>query len=267
MIPKIIHYVWLGHSPIPKEMQKCMDSWEKHMPDYRIKCWDDSSLNEVNSVFVQEALQEKKYAFASDVIRLYAIYKYGGIYMDTDVMVYRSFDTLLGHHAFIGRENSMHQIGQTMEVYLTTCCLGAEKGNHFIKRCLDYYEDRHFITSKNKSLPVALRMDMTLNSYLFTVFAKEIGFNSSVLADYIQRCQDDILTIYPQRYFDATKHTADIYTKHLALGTWREEEKRVYTYSWKYKIEWRIRALVEWLLKKNGYIMVKMEKNTTLQMC
>ena len=259
MIPKIIHYVWLGQNSLPEEMQECMDSWKRFMPDYELKCWDESTLGEFDCVFVKEALQERKFAFASDVIRLYAIHKYGGIYMDTDVMVYRSFDALLDNHAFIGRENSMHQIAHTMEVYLTTCCFGAEKGNTFIKRCLDYYEGRHFVTSENKSLPASLRMDMTLNSYLFTVFAKEIGFNSSVLADHVQRCQDNMLTIYPRRYFDATKRTADMYTKHLALGTWREGERKIYTYSWKYKIEWRVRAFIERLLRKYNYIMLKLE--------
>ena len=179
--------------------------------------------------------------------------------MDTDVMVYKSFNPLLENHAFIGRENSMHQTEHTMEVYLATCCFGAEKGNSFIKRCLDYYEGRHFITSCDRSLPACLRMDMTLNSYLFTVFAKEIGFKSSVLADYVQKCQDNVLTIFPQRYFDSTKYTSDTFTKHLALGTWREGKKKVYTYMWKDKIEWRVRAVVESLLRRYKYIMLKLE--------
>lgn len=258
MIPKIIHYVWLGDDPLPEDMRKCMDSWKKWMPDYQLMRWDDNAIRDLDSVFIREALEMKKWAFASDVVRLYAIYKYGGIYMDTDVMVFRSFDPLLHHKAFIGRENSMHQTGHTMEVYLTTCCFGAEKGNPFIKRCLDYYTDRHFITSRDTSLPPALRMDMTLNSYLFTVFAKESGFNSSLLADNIQQCEDEVLTIYPQRFFDATVQTTDMYTKHLALGTWREGEKKTYTYSLKDKLEWRVRAVVEKILRKYNYIMLKL---------
>ncbi len=260
MIPKIIHYVWLGNAPLPEDMQKCMGSWKKWMPEYQLMKWDDEAIRDIDSVFVREALAERKGAFASGVIRLYATHKYGGIYMDTDVMVYRSFDSLLQNKAFIGRENSMHQIDLTMEVYLTTCCFGAEPGNPFIKRCLDYYEGRHFVTSHNRELPLELRLDMTLNSKIFCVLAKDWGFNASVLADYEQHCKGDTLTIYPQRYFDATKVTVDMYTKHLALGTWREGEKENYMYSWKYKIEWRIRALVEWILRKFGYIILKIER-------
>jgi len=258
MIPKIIHYVWLGNAPLPEDMQKCMDSWKKWMPEYQLMTWDDEAILEIDSVFVREALEEKKWAFASDVIRLYAIYKYGGIYMDTDVMVYRSFDPLLQNKAFIGRENSMHQIGKTMEVYLTTCCFGAELGNPFIKRCLDYYEGRHFITSQDCALPTELRLDVTLNSKVFCVLAKDWGFNASVLADYEQHCKDDVLTIYPKRFFDATKQTADIFTKHLALGTWREGKRKEEHYTLRYKIEWRIRYCVERLLRKYNYIMIKL---------
>jgi hypothetical protein len=88
MIPKIIHYVWLGNAPLPEDMQECMDSWKKWMPEYQLMRWDDEAIRDIDSVFVREALAERKWAFASDVIRLYVIHKYGGIYMDTDVMVY-----------------------------------------------------------------------------------------------------------------------------------------------------------------------------------
>ena len=79
-----------------------------------------------------------------------------------------------------------------------------------------------------------------------------------MLADYEQHCKDDVLTIYPQRYFDATKVTVDMYTKHMALGTWREGKRKVYTYTLRYKIEWRIRAMVERILRKFDYVMVKL---------
>lgn len=259
MIPKIIHYIWLGSEPIPTEMLECMNSWKMYMPDYELKCWNDDSIIEIDCDFVKEALQERKFAFASDVIRLYAVYKYGGIYMDTDVVVYKSFTPLLVNHAFIGRENSMHQIAHTMEVYLTTCCFGAEKENAFIKRCLDYYVGRHFITSPDRSLPSCLRLNLTINSFIFAVLAKEIGFNSSVLADTVQQCKEDVLTIYPQRYFDSTIITSDTYTKHLALGTWRGESPKVYIYNWKYKIEWRVRAIVSKILRMCNYVMLKLE--------
>ena len=95
MIPKIIHYVWLGNDPLPEEMRKCMESWHRWMPDYQFMCWNNNDLPKVNSIFAKEAYSVGKWAFASDVLRLFALYEYGGIYLDTDVDVKRSFDSLL----------------------------------------------------------------------------------------------------------------------------------------------------------------------------
>lgn len=257
MIPKIIHYIWLGNNPIPEAMLQCMDSWKKVLPDYELMCWNEESIKHINSVFITEALQEKKMAFASDVIRLYALYHYGGIYLDTDVMIYQSFDPLLHNHAFIGRESSLHIKGYSTENHLTTCCFGAEKGNAFIKMCLQYYDNRHFITSLDKNLPTQLRLDTRTNSSIFCELARTIGYNPSVLANTIQTCHNNDLTIYPSWYFDAIKCTANTYAKHLALGSWRESKPKEYKYTLRYKIEWRIRKIAELILDKFDYIMIK----------
>lgn len=259
MIPKIIHYVWLGDSPIPETMKKCMKSWKTMMPDYEWMCWNDESIKLIDSIFIKEALLEKKWAFASDVVRLYALYHHGGIYLDTDVMVYRSFDPLLSHHAFIGRENSMHIEGHRTENHLTTCCFGAEKGNPFIAKCLAYYDNRHFITSSDRTLPVALRLDIRTNSSIFCELARRIGYNPSVLANHLQNCENDVLTIYPSRCFDAVKVLQDTYAKHMALGTWRESKPKEYSYTLLYKIRWRILFVIEWILRQFNYIMVKLQ--------
>lgn len=259
MIPKIIHYIWLGGSPIPPSIQECIDSWKRHMPEYQYILWDDSRIQKFDSTFIKEAIQEKKWAFASDVIRLFALYEYGGIYLDTDVMVYQSFDPLLKDKAFIGRENSMHIIGKSTINYLTTCCFGAEKGNPFISRCLHYYDNRHFITSVDKTLPTELRLDIRVNSGIMCRLAQEIGYNPSVLANTLQFCENNALTVYPSYTFDAVKLMSDTYCKHLALGTWREGPQKIYKYTLRYKIEWRIRYIVEWLLRKFNYTMIKLK--------
>lgn len=259
MIPRIIHFIWLGTAEMPQLMKDCMESWHKYLPNYEIMRWDDDSIKEIEYPFVQEALQQRKWAFASDVIRLYAINKYGGIYMDTDVMVYQSFDPLLHHHAFIGRENSMHMFGKSTVNYLTTCCFGAEKGNPFIKRCLDYYEGRHFIHSTDETLPEDLRYDIKLNSEIFFRLAMQEGYQGSVLKNKLQTCKNEVLTIYPSHFFDATKITPETYTKHLAMGTWRENKKKQYTYTWSYKIKWRIVAIIEKILRKFNYTMIELK--------
>lgn len=255
-IPKIIHYVWLGGAPLPREIDDCVQSWCDLMPDYEVRRWDESSLGEIDSEFVREAVVERKWAFASDVVRLYALYHHGGIYLDTDVKALKSFDPLLHLNAFVGRESSMHIIGRDTVNFLTTCCIAAEKGNPFIERCLKYYDGRHFVTSSDRSLPAELRLDMRLNSEVMCRLAQEIGYRASVLSNYEQNCGD--ITVFPGDFFDPDSITANSYCRHLALGSWREGERPVWTYSLLYKIQWRMWAVVERILRKFNRVIIKL---------
>lgn len=226
------------------------------MPDYELRLWDESAIEEIDSDFVREAIAERKWAFASDVIRLHALYKYGGIYLDTDVRVVRSFDSLLRHRGFVGRESSMHLIGRDTVNFLTTCCIGAEKGNPFIGRCLGYYAGRHFIQSADRTLPAELRLDMRLNSGVMCRLAQEIGYKASVLCDFEQDCGE--IVVLPKECLDPQGLTANSYCEHLALGSWREGERPVYTYSLMYKIQWRLWAVVEKALRRFNRVVIRL---------
>ncbi|SDE87568.1 glycosyltransferase family 32 protein [Epilithonimonas hungarica] len=139
-IPKIIHYCWLSGDPFPSKIRKCIDSWKKYLPDYEIRLWDTQSFDLESSPWVKEAFQQKKYAFAADYIRLYALYNEGGIYLDSDVEVVKSFDDLLKLPYFACTEG---------ENIIEAGAFGAVKGQSWIKNCLDYYEGRHFIKQDN----------------------------------------------------------------------------------------------------------------------
>ena len=91
-IPKIIHYCWFGNSPKTKLVKKCIASWQKYLPEYEIREWNNADILNCNNQYVQEAYKAKKWAFISDYFRLYALYNYGGIYFDTDNEVFKSFD-------------------------------------------------------------------------------------------------------------------------------------------------------------------------------
>ena len=91
MIPKIIHYTWFSGDEMPQIVNECMASWERHLPDYEFRLWDMDAIKDIDAVFLREALSVKKWAYAADYVRLYALYHEGGIYLDTDVMVYKSF--------------------------------------------------------------------------------------------------------------------------------------------------------------------------------
>lgn len=142
MIPKIIHYCWFSGDRKPDSICRCIDSWKRYLPDYEIRCWDASCFESIKSRFANEAFQNKKWAFASDYVRLFALYTEGGIYLDSDVQVWDSLDSLLDNEFFSGLE--MRDKEHT-QVYLEAAIMGAVKGNSFIKQCLDEYDKRVFV--------------------------------------------------------------------------------------------------------------------------
>lgn len=152
MIPKIIHLCWLSGDPYPPKIAKCLQSWEKYLSDYEIILWDTKRFDLNNSLWVRQAFEKKKYAFAADYIRFYALYHFGGIYLDSDVEILKNFDDLLDLPYFVGAEKA-----QTPEAAI----MGAEKGCDWIKKCLDYYQDRPFI-SEDGSLNIQTVPDIMI---------------------------------------------------------------------------------------------------------
>lgn len=225
MIPKIIHYTWFSGEPYPAEVQECLDSWAKYLPDYKLKLWDMNAVKDIDSVFLQEALSVGKWAFAADFVREWAVYNEGGIYLDTDVMLHKSFDEFLHLRAFIGEECYMYFLSGIVHTALTSHCYGAEKGHQFIKSCLDYYQGRHFIASTNDSLPVEFCFDQKLAPLIQAEIARLFGFDWALSkSKIIQNCNAG-LTIFPSEYFDNscwTKITKQTVCTHLTLNSWRD---------------------------------------------
>jgi len=100
-IPKTIHYCWFGNND-PGEIEKgCIESWRKYCPEYEIKLWNESNYDISKApLYVQQAYELKEYAFVSDYARLEVVNEYGGIYLDTDVLLLRSLDKFLKYKAF-----------------------------------------------------------------------------------------------------------------------------------------------------------------------
>lgn len=100
MIPKTIHYCWFGRNPKPKLAQKCIASWKKYCPDYKIIEWNEDNFDVNRNEYTRMCYAQKKYAFLSDYVRLLVIAEHGGIYFDTDVEVIKPIDALLENDAF-----------------------------------------------------------------------------------------------------------------------------------------------------------------------
>lgn len=145
-IPKIIHYCWLSNDPFPKDISVFIESWKKILPDYEFMLWDLNRDQMVEKLWVKQTYEARKYAFAADYIRIYALYHYGGIYLDTDVEVLKSFDDLLHLPYFAGTEGGN---------WIEAAVLGAEKSADWLKEILTYF-DKPFVNSDGSYAMITL---------------------------------------------------------------------------------------------------------------
>ncbi|MDR2097380.1 MAG: glycosyl transferase, partial [Spirochaetaceae bacterium] len=136
MIPRTIHYCWLSGDPLPEKLEYCVKTWHENLSGYEFVLWNFDRFDINSSIWVKQAFEAKKYACAADYIRLYAVYNYGGIYLDMDIEAVKPFGDLLNRSIMLGYEDKEYEI--------EAGCFGAEKGHPFIKKCLDFYQEREF---------------------------------------------------------------------------------------------------------------------------
>ncbi|MGL4570227.1 MAG: glycosyltransferase family 32 protein [Clostridium sp.] len=180
-IPKIIHYCWFGRGDKPKIIKKCIESWKNKLEGYEIKEWNEENFNIEINEFVKEAYLNKKFAFVSDYVRVYALYNFGGIYLDTDVEVLKDFNDYLEDESFWGFEAGD---------FVATSTIGAQKGNKIIKQFLDEYKDKSFY-----------KEDGTLNTITNVQIVSNIFKSLGVRLDGKYQKIERIGSIYPMEIF------------------------------------------------------------------
>jgi hypothetical protein len=212
-IPKIIHYCWFGGKPIPKDLQDCIDSWSI-LEGYTVMRWDESNCSFDENEFVRNTYAEHKLGFIGDYYRLKAVYEYGGIYLDTDVKVCKSFDDLLGHPAFLNF---------IFDCSVGSAIIGAQKGNPFIKGLLDMYDKTVF--GKNESGKTfewsgdkLIVNGYATSNYYYTYYILN-HYHDFVLNNKFQDMKDFV--IYPKEYFEIGTLGGKHYAVHLCAGEWR----------------------------------------------
>lgn len=213
-IPKTIHYCWLGRNPKPKSVLKCIESWKKFCPDYEIIEWNEDNLDISSNLYSRQAYDARAWAFATDYFRLWIVYTYGGIYLDTDVQVIKPLDPLLKNKAFMGFEEE--------DTINTGLGFGAEAGSAFLAENMKVYESLEYINADGtyNRLPAPLYS---------TAVAKDYGLTKDT--GNIQKVLD--LTCYPREYFAPKDYftgrmhiTGNTYTIHHYSSTWFTEEER-----------------------------------------
>lgn len=170
MIPKIIHYCWLSNDPFPPAIKKCIESWKTKLPDYEFMFWDANRFDIDSTIWTKQAFEVNKYAFASDYIRLYALYNYGGIYLDCDVEVLKNFDDFLELPYFIGSQ---------YDNLIEAAVLGATKKSEWLYDCLEYYKNRSFIKKDGSYdlliLPVIIENQIKKKREIHRIKLNQIG--------------------------------------------------------------------------------------------
>ena len=215
MIPKIIHYCWFGGKPMPELAQKCIESWNRHLLNYDMRLWNEDNFDMASAPqYVQEAYAAKKYAFVSDYVRLLALERDGGVYLDTDVEVLRSFDSLLSDIAFIGLEESKALLPGT-------CVMGCEAHCSWVKDMLMTYDNARFIREDGT-------MDMTTNVMRLGNRMVEGGLQHERKIQYLPQWG---LRVYTHDYFSPITSTRvmrkskNTYCIHRFAGTWVDGKK------------------------------------------
>lgn len=202
MIPKKIHYVWVGGTEKPSNIKRCMKTWSKHLKNYEIIEWNENNFDINSHPFVKKAYENKKWAFVSDYIRAYVIYHEGGIYLDTDVIILDNFDKFLNDRAFVGFENVDNPF---------TAVFGAEKNHPFVKQMLDYYDniDMDFSFGDNNTISVS---KMLIDDY---------GCKKN---NQMQLLKDGV-RVYPDNILCNPSHES--VSIHIFTGTWLSNKKSI----------------------------------------
>lgn len=213
-IPKIIHYCWFGGNPLSQEAEGFIASWKKYCPDFEIREWNESNFDITCNAYVREAYEAKKWAFVTDYVRLWALDRYGGIYMDTDVELLKPIDRFLEHTAFSGFEN---------EGYIPTAIMGSVPGGEWVRLLMHDYDDRHFL------LPDGT-MDTTTNVITITRVTQE---HYNLRLDNSFQELENVLTLYPKDYFCPKNYstrvielTENTHAIHHFSGSWMDAKER-----------------------------------------
>ena len=220
IIPKIIHYCWFGKGEMPELAKKCIESWIKYLPEYEMRLWNEDTFDLDMYQYAQEAYDNRKFAFVTDVVHLWALEKYGGVYMDTDVEILKPLDDLLNLPAFTGYEASMANAP-------VTGLMASAPHGVWVGEQLAYYEGLHFIKGDGS-------LNLTPNTITIAKIMEAGGFT----IDGKYRVYKGDMHVFPVDYFcpltstRVLKCTKNTYCIHHFAGSWVEKTRGQVVKEW-----------------------------------
>ncbi len=216
-IPKVIHYCWFGKGKMPKLAKKCIKSWQKFCPDYKIVCWNEENFDINQNRYAKEAYEAGKWAFVSDYVRLKVLYDEGGIYLDTDVEIIKPIDKLVEKGGYMGFDDN--------GIISTGLGFACEKGNELVGAILKDYDDIPFlrVDGTYDLLPCPDRNTQTMVKLGLDINSREQVFMG------IQMLPEDYLC--PMKYYTGKKViTKNTYSIHHFCASWTSKTSKRTTF-------------------------------------
>lgn len=233
---KTIHYIWIGDKEKTPLIKKCIKSWNKYLPDWTIIEWNEKNLNIDLCPFTKYYYENKKYAFVADVLRVHILYKYGGLYFDTDVELIKNIDDLLKESPFMCFENELG-INPGLIQYFP------EPNNNFLHDILNFYLNYNDFSS---IYPPTINQIMT----------KELKKYGLSINNKIQTING--ITIFPSDYFCPIN------------ATWKKQEFTIntrsihhYSATWmpiKKQLEYKIKSIIHKIIRLDNQIKIVLIK-------
>src|SRR3954451_23328274 len=144
MIPKTFHHIWLGPDPLPKEHGPWIETWKRHHPDWEFTLWTEENLPE-DPIRPEVVERLRAPVERADILRLELLYRYGGVYLDTDLECLRPLDPELEGEEFVG---VCHKPGR-----ITNTAIAAAPAHPLLERALDeVYPMEMYWTSASERL-------------------------------------------------------------------------------------------------------------------
>lgn len=232
VIPKIIHYFWFSGDPVPEPLQRCMDTWARVLPGYEIRKWDASTFDVGVNSFVAEAFAARRWAFVTDYARLHALHACGGVYLDTDVAVFKPLDEFLQARVFTAVEfhsklvaqrdtlSLLDRQGRSLQpgtpkpgIGIQAAIIGGEAGHPFLRDCMRYYDERHFTQDDGS------HYDRIIAPDIYALVAEGYGFR---YVDEEQHLREGIRVLPSELLAGAERQkTERSYAVHYCAGGWR----------------------------------------------
>ena len=205
MIPKIIHYCWFGKNLIPEEQLKFISKWKEICPDWEIILWNESNFDINSTTFTKKAYELKKYAFVSDYVRVWALNKFGGVYLDTDVELKKNLECFLENEAF--------SCFETEGIPFTSAVWGSQQNHSLLKKLLNYYENKEYSLSESA------------NTILIgDILEKEFSINPSENTNQLGSDGINSINIFSSNYF--CLDLPENYASHHFFDSWANSKKK-----------------------------------------